>query len=83
MKYVSGLDYFQKTADVEIDPKPHPCPVCEQVIFEEGGSYDICEVCGWEDDPVQEAEPELATGANHMSLTKARQHWTEHGKPIP
>ena len=29
----------------------YPCPCCGYLMFnEEPGSYDICEVCGWEDD---------------------------------
>jgi hypothetical protein len=35
---------------VEHDP-PYPCPCCGYFVFaEEPGSYDICRVCGWEDD---------------------------------
>ena len=32
------------------------------------GTYEICVICGWEDDPVQAADPDLAGGANHLSL---------------
>ncbi|MBO0846033.1 MAG: hypothetical protein J2P22_11530 [Nocardioides sp.] len=29
----------------------YPCPCCGYLVFdEEPGSYDICAVCGWEDD---------------------------------
>ena len=28
-----------------------PCPCCGYLVFSERpGSYDICQVCGWEDD---------------------------------
>lgn len=82
MKYLAGSEYFDKLVDAESDPTPHSCPVCAETEFSEGGSYEICEVCNWEDDPVQLSEPDLATGANHMSLTEARQIWAETGKPI-
>jgi Cysteine-rich CPCC len=37
------------------------------------GSYDICELCGWEDDHVQLAHPEMAGGANRISLVQAQE----------
>lgn len=42
-----------------------PCPVCGKTHVAE---YDICDVCGWENDPVQLFEPNLPGGANEMSL---------------
>ncbi|MEK7425862.1 MAG: CPCC family cysteine-rich protein [Actinomycetota bacterium] len=33
------------------NPDLYPCPCCGYLVFDEGpGSYDICPVCGWEDD---------------------------------
>lgn len=33
----------------------HKCPCCGYYTFDEkpSGTYDICEVCFWEDDPIQ------------------------------
>lgn len=45
------------------------CPVCGKGYVED---YDICEYCGWENDPVQFENPNLAGGANEMSLNQAR-----------
>jgi len=36
------------------------------------GSYNICEVCGWEDDGVQLANPACGGGANTESLIEAQ-----------
>lgn len=59
----------------------HICPVCGEYEFEEEGSFDICDVCGWEDDPLQAKEPDLEGGANEMSLNQARAAWEkENGK---
>ena len=33
------------------------CPVCGKAHVDE---YDICEVCNWENDPVQLVNPDLA-----------------------
>lgn len=50
------------------------CPCCQQATLEEpAGSYEICPVCGWEDDPVQAEDPDYAGGANHESLRQARE----------
>jgi hypothetical protein len=39
------------------------------------GCYEICEVCEWEDDPVQSTDPGYTGGANMLSLNKAREEW--------
>ena len=51
------------------------CPVCGEYIFEEFGDYDICDVCYWENDPVQHRAPDYRGGANKMSLNEARAAW--------
>jgi Cysteine-rich CPCC len=53
----------------------HACPVCRETIFSEEGSYEICDTCGWEDDPVQGGDPDVAGGANDQSLNQARTAW--------
>lgn len=49
-----------------------PCPCCCEGLVEEGHEFDICEVCGWEDAPVQFEDPDYRGGANHLSLNEAR-----------
>ena len=36
------------------------------------GSFNICDVCGWEDDHVQLAHPRMGGGANRESLVEAQ-----------
>jgi hypothetical protein len=36
------------------------------------GSYNICAMCGWEDDHVQLAHPRMRGGANRESLFEAQ-----------
>jgi hypothetical protein len=52
----------------------YPCPVCGHLTFvEPPGSYDMCEVCGWEDDALQlEFATTLAGGANGVTLAAAQ-----------
>lgn len=57
------------------------CPVCGEYEFEEVDDYDICEVCGWENERYQFDHPDEEDCANRMSLNQARKAWAE-GKPI-
>ena len=40
-------------------------------------SYEICDVCEWEDDPVQNEDPNYEGGANTLSLNQARKEWED------
>ena len=55
----------------------HVCPVCKKYVFEEYDSFDICPICGWEDDALQEKHPDYNGGANHVSLNQARKAYNE------
>ena len=60
-----------------------PCPCCGALTLAEKGAYEICEVCNWEDDPFQAANPDRAGGANVMSLNEARKAWAERKAKLP
>ena len=51
-----------------------PCPCCGFFTLGEKapGTYDICRLCGWEDDPVQFDNPLYRGGANHESVVECR-----------
>jgi ribonuclease HII len=51
------------------------CPCCGNLTLAEEppGSHGQCEVCWWEDDPVQFADPDYEGGANAPSLNQARE----------
>jgi len=51
------------------------CPCCDQPMITELGCHEICKLCGWEDDPVQLANPDYPGGANQNSLLQARDAW--------
>lgn len=56
------------------------CPCCGCFTLEEGGgNYEICPVCFWEDDPVQNKYPDMAGGANEVSLFQARENYRMYG----
>jgi len=60
---------------VKKNETPLPCDCCGATVIHERGTYEICPVCGWEDDPAQASDPDLAGGANDMSLNAARATW--------
>ena len=71
-------------ANVTKDPAPdgslYPCPCCGYVMFDEPpGSYDICDICGWEDDEVQLRWPQSWGGANSPSLIDAQTNFARFG----
>ena len=57
-----------------------PCPCCGEGLVEAGHEFDICEVCGWEDDDYQFYHPDYSGGANRISLNEARQIYLEKRK---
>ncbi len=56
------------------------CPCCYAHSFDEAGAYEICPICGWEDDPVQRMYKDLCGGANKMSLLQAREAFRNGGR---
>ena len=55
------------------------CPICEKYVFKEGpGSYEICPICGWEDDKSQYKDPILKGGANKLSLKEYKERYEKN-----
>ena len=52
-----------------------PCPCCGHYTLDERppGTFTICDICSWEDDPVQFNDHEYAGGANTRSLRQTRE----------
>ena len=44
------------------------CACCGELVEK----YDICDNCGWQDDNVQNANPDFVGGANKISLREAK-----------
>lgn len=59
----------------------YPCPCCGHRTLPEPppGTYYICPVCFWEDDPVQHDHPDLPGGANRVSLREAQCNFEVRG----
>ena len=57
------------------------CECCGYKTLNEkpNGTYQICTICYWEDDPIQSAEPNYEGGANRVSLNQAKRNFSEFG----
>jgi HAD domain in Swiss Army Knife RNA repair proteins/Cysteine-rich CPCC len=55
----------------------YTCPCCgHKTYFEKpGGTYGICQICYWEDDPYQLENPDEDCGANPISLRQAQKEY--------
>lgn len=62
--------------DGEVEPL-HACPCCGYRTLDERGGYDICPVCFWEDDGVD--DPAMGSGPNHMTLGEGRASFARIG----
>jgi hypothetical protein len=84
---MTGEQYFELTASV-VSPRVakdglFACPCCGNYSFTEAGGNEICEICCWEDDLVQEANPGISGGANKASLLQARENFRAAGWSNP
>lgn len=55
------------------------CPCCGSFELDSDDEYEVCPVCFWERDRVQENDPGYAGGANKMSLSEARENYVQYG----
>ncbi len=59
----------------------YTCPCCGyRTLGEEPpATYDICEICFWEDDGIQFSDPDCIGGANIPSLRQAQKNFIVFG----
>ena len=57
------------------------CPCCGHLTLGEEGAdtFEICPVCFWEDDNVQNENPDYEGGANGISLNEAKKNYRKFG----
>lgn len=61
------------------------CPCCGYRTLSAAppGSYEVCPVCDWMDDPLQFRDADHVSDTNHVSLAEARENVREHGACVP
>lgn len=65
-----------------IKPLLKRCACCEKFTLQAYSTYEVCPVCGWIDDPKQNADELLTKGANKLSLSEARKKWLDKGTSL-
>jgi isopentenyldiphosphate isomerase len=53
--------------------KKLPCACCGELNVKMRNNFEICPICNWQDDAVQNDEPDYDGGANHISLNQAKE----------
>jgi Cysteine-rich CPCC len=79
--YLSSAVEPSVLADVGTDlgeePDLQPCAVCAALTIVRRGEYDICPVCGWEDDGLTDGIRH--SSVNRMSITEGRLNFCKWG----
>ena len=73
------LEKIQQAARLAM--RKYTCPCCGYKTLDEEppGTYEICAICFWEDDPLQFEDPDYEGGANIPSLRKAQKNYLLFG----
>jgi len=59
----------------------HKCPICGKYKFESYNNLDMCDICGWSDDAIQEEDHNYKGGGNEMSFNEAKEAY-KNGEQI-
>lgn len=84
LQYLDQMRSFGKDNCENMESKNRkgfPCPVCGEYIFRKESDFDICSVCGWQNEPTSHPD-EVYSGANTMSLNEARARWAKDHKHL-
>ena len=72
---IALLEYYRKFKDRLGEAAMEGCPVCGRTMLDD---FDICEVCGWHEDPLALLRPNLCEGGpNYIPLSIYRDRWKE------
>lgn len=61
----------------------YKCPICGKAEFSSENSFEICNHCGWQNDGIQNEDPNFWGGANDLSLKDYRKNYQELLKVDP
>jgi Cysteine-rich CPCC len=63
----------------------YACHCCGYKVLDEEplGTFEVCDICYWEDDRLQLANPDSPGGANPVSLRQAQQNFRAFGACAP
>ena len=75
---IMGLGHFRVEGQVE---KLEVCPCCNYRTLKSRGNYDICRLCNWEDNGLN--DDEKYSGPNHMALGEYRESFLRNMGQLP
>lgn len=78
-KHTDGILYWNRQRWEKI--VSYACLCCGYLTFDDLAydSFEICPICFWEDDNVQNEDPDYMGGANGISLNMAKQNFQLFG----
>lgn len=56
------------------------CKCCGKYELDNNSIFQVCLICGWESDPVQEDNPDYSGGANEESLNEYKEKYKNNKK---
>ncbi|KEQ12214.1 CPCC family cysteine-rich protein [Endozoicomonas numazuensis] len=64
-----------------MNSKRYQCSCCNYLTLSSNSdsSFDICPVCYWENDCIQNENPDYEGGANDISLNQAKENYKKYG----
>lgn len=62
---------------IAIATKIKPCFCCGAFSLPAISEYEVCDICGWIDDPYQNKHPDSTNGRNPISLNDAREQYNQ------
>ena len=74
------LDVIIDKCKIKAEAYPHKCKVCGLGQIRE--EFDICNVCTWEDNELQNTNKDFAGYANKMSFNQYKMFWLENKNEI-
>jgi Cysteine-rich CPCC len=64
---------------MDSNQKKVACLCCHNITLPQDSRYEICPVCSWESDPIQNDGENYNGGANTITLKQARLNYQEFG----
>lgn len=86
LRRFAWFNFYMAQRNVFSDEHPHPehfytCPCCGQATMGARGTYEICDVCDWEDDGQDDHDSWVVRGGPNgsLSLDDARERFDTSG----
>ena len=64
-----------------VSTKMKQCFCCEEYSIPIGTEYEVCPICEWIDDKLQNSNPDSVEGRNSISLEEAKQRYFDRNNP--